>query len=271
MEFFRPKNPAAAIRLLRKPGSIPLAGGTAFTGVPSAKRLVDLTALKLAYVKENAKTIRVGATTTIAQLEKSPVAKSFCGGILYQACDELADTPLKNMITVGGNLACRHLWAHLPPVLMVLDGEVSLLGKKRAISVEEFLRKRPRRGDAIAEVRIPKEKNSGGGAFLKFSRTKNDYARAIATASASMENGRIKSLRVAVSGALPPTRLRELEEALIGQEPSSDAIKIAVDSTVQKLEISRSIFFSEEYLREILGVLTRRAIAKAVGLNGGNV
>ncbi|MFN4133291.1 MAG: FAD binding domain-containing protein, partial [Candidatus Hadarchaeales archaeon] len=220
---------------------------------------------------ENARTIRIGATTTIAQLEKSPMAKSFCGGILQQTCDSLADAPLKNQITVGGNVACRHPWAHLPPALMVLDAELVLLGKKKAVSVEEFLKKKPVRKNVIAEVRISKEDNNGTGAFLKFSRTRNDYARAIASAFASLEDGKIKSLRVAVSGAVAPTRLRDLEKALVGQQPSADAIKTAASEAVQKLGINKSIFFSEEYLREVLGVLTRRAIAKVVGLDGGGV
>lgn len=269
MEFICPKNSVKALRILKKPGSLPVAGGTAFIGMPNAKTLVDLTGLKLAYVKEDARTIRIGATTPISELEKSHVARNFCGGILREACETLADAPLRNSITVGGNVACKHLWAHLPPVLMVLDAELLMLGKKKVSSVEEFLGKK--RKDVIAEVRVSKKKNSGKGAFLRFSRTSTDYARAIAAAYAEVDGDRITSLRVAVSGALQPTRLRDLEKVLAESQISQEAIGRAVSETVQKLAISESIYFSEEYLREILGVLIKRAIFKAVGLDGGSL
>ncbi len=266
MDFHYPKNVGEAVKLLEKPGSIAVAGGTAFVTKPQVEHLVDLTSLGLNYVMKKGTEVIVGATTTIAELEESPTVEPIASGIIPAACRQLADTPLRNMITVGGNLACMHFWANLPPVLMVLEAKVKISGKKeRVIPVEEFLKTNLAKGEFVSEIIIPKNPNRGKGEFMKFSRTKNDYSLVTVAAYAELRGGNISNLKVAVSGLCRPTRMAALERELNGKRLNPDILNHAVDLEVSEIKLLKSFVFTEEYRREILGVLLKRAITKVCG------
>lgn len=263
MEFSYPRTVEEAAESLGKPGSVAVAGGTAFTHPPKADLLVDLTRLPLSYVEYSGPEIRIGATTTISALEKSPVAASVASGIIPAACRELGDTPLRNMITVGGNVACMHFWANLPPVLLALEAKLKISGKKeRVIPIEEFFSSNLSPGEFISEVIIPKEQNRGKGAFLKFSRTKNDYSLITVAAYAETKGGNFSSIRLAVSGLSRVVRLRGLEEELKGKKPTPELLDKAVSKAVTEVKLLKSFIFTEDYKREVLGALLKRAIAE---------
>ncbi len=248
MEFLRPKTVEEAVELLDHPHALPVAGGTAFPGKPNAERLVDLTSLELNYVEERPDGFHVGATTTIAELERSPVAE-MAGGYIRQACEFLADTPLRNMITVGGNIACGHLWAHLPPVLMTLGARTIIAGKrKRELTVYEVVSAGLQRGELIQEVIIPKL--GGRGVFKKFALTRTDYA-AVSVAVYWDELGR----RVAVGGLVRPQRLGDLEGQI-------DITPELLDRAVDELNPVPHPHFDPEYRKHVLKVLLQRAIAE---------
>jgi CO/xanthine dehydrogenase FAD-binding subunit len=247
LEFIRPRTLEEAAEALALPNARAVAGGTAFLEVPQAGYLVDLTSLPLSYVREEENCFRVGATTTISELEESPAAK-IAGGYLQQACAFLADAPLRNVITLGGNLACRHPWAHLPPVLMTLGSRVLVAGKeKREISVEEILSKGLEPGEFVQEVLIPKK--DGLGVFKRFGLTKTDYA-AVTVAVYSSDS----EFRVAIGGLTMPTRLTELEKVVEKIEPS------VMESAIEKIVPVRHPILSADYRKEVLKVLLRRAL-----------
>jgi len=249
LEFHRPKSLEEAVELLKQPSSVVVAGGTAFSGKPQAEQLVDLTALNLSYVSEKEDGFHVGAATTISELEKSTVAK-MAGGFLHQACSLLADTPLRNMITVGGNIACRHVWAHLPPVLMALDSKVLISGKKeRKANIEDVVSNGLGQGEFIREVIIPKK--SGRGVFKKFALTRTDYA-AVIVAVYSDES----ELRIAVGGLAQPLRLKELEKSGNGGRVNPEQIGKAVD----RITPAFHPLLSADHRKEVLKVLLKRAL-----------
>ncbi len=266
MDFHYPKNVGEAVKLLEKQGGIAVAGGTAFVAGPRAEHLVDLTSLGLNYVKKKGTEVLVGATTTIAELEESPAVEPIASGIIRAACRQLADTPLRNMITVGGNLACMHFWANLPPVMMVLEASVKLSGKReRIIPSEELFKTGLLKGEFISEIIIPKNQDRGKGEFVKFSRTKNDYSLITIAAYSELSGGNVSNLRVAASGLCRPTRLKDLERELNGKRLTPDLLDHAVELEASEIKMLKSFVYSEEYKREILGTLLKRAIEKVAG------
>ena len=107
------------------------------------------------------------------------------------------------MITVGGNLACKQVWAHLPPVFLTLNSEVVITGKEEKKTPLEDLGGL-KQGEFIREIIIPKK--SGKGVFKKFALTKTDLSAVTVAVHADEE------LHIAIGGLTSPRRLRELED-----------------------------------------------------------
>jgi CO/xanthine dehydrogenase FAD-binding subunit len=264
MEFYYPTTIKEAQKFLEKPSTIPVAGGTSFTG-RNVNSLVDLTRVGLDYIKNEKKKIRIGATASITELKESKVLNSFAAGILPTACAVLADTQLRNVITIGGNIACRYLWANLPPALMALDAEVEITGrKKRKVSVEKFLASKLAPGEFISEVIIPRCSNKGSGTFLRFARTKVDYPLISLAVYAEKQNSKISLLRVAVSGLSAATRVKAIENELQGKKIDEKILNDAAMKAAGQIKVLKSYVFSEEYLREVFGVLMKRALKKVL-------
>jgi carbon-monoxide dehydrogenase medium subunit len=242
-----------------------VAGGTSFIVKPRAEHLVDLTKLELNYIRDRKTEVLIGATATATDIGNSQVLSRLASGILRAASSTMADTQLQNMITVGGDIACRYTWANLPPTLMVLEAKLKLEGRKRrVIPIEKFFESRLRPGEFISEVIIPKKLNKGKGAFIKFSRTKSEYSL-ITVAVYGERRGKIASaVRVAVSGVTHPTRIRAIESELRGKKLNEKLLEEVVAKAVAKLPMMKSYIFSEEYLREVLSVLLKRALREVL-------
>ena len=255
-----------ASALLRKKSSLAIAGGTSFVAAPRVDHLVDLTRIGLNYIKEGKKDITIGATITASEIIESEVLGGVASGILCSTCRSTADTQLENVITVGGNIACRYNWTCMPPALMVLDAKLRIVGgrKDRILPVEEFFNTKLKPGELIKEVIISKSSTSGKGVFIKFTRTSFDYAIITLAVYAERQGNTVSTLRVAVSGATHPMRLKSLEEALQGKEVNERSIEEAAVRAAAQVPILKSYLFSEEYRREVQGVLLKRALKKVL-------
>ncbi|MEA1904971.1 MAG: FAD binding domain-containing protein [Candidatus Hadarchaeota archaeon] len=265
MEFHYPQTPKETTTLLKKPSSLAVAGGTSFIGEPRAKHLVDLTGLGLDYIEDKKTKIIIGATTPVADLVESHALGRLASGILHSAASTLADTSLRNMITVGGNIACRFNWADLPPALMVLSAKLRVTGdRKREIPVEKFFESRLKPGEFISEIIIPKKSNKGKGAFIKFSRTKFDYSLITVATYAEQQGKKTSVIRVAISGVSHPTRVKAVEKELQGKAVTEELLEKTAPQAIKEIPIEKSYIFSENYRREVLGVLLKRGLMKVL-------
>ncbi|HPQ40948.1 MAG TPA: FAD binding domain-containing protein, partial [bacterium] len=111
-----------------EPGVLILAGGTSLAfSRPDTRTILDLNGLPFRGCRtESGSELSIGAVTTVTELENDPETAGFCGGILRQATDMLASTPLRNLITAGGNLAAGYAWCDLPVAFLALDGRYEL-------------------------------------------------------------------------------------------------------------------------------------------------
>ncbi|MCX8116982.1 MAG: xanthine dehydrogenase family protein subunit M [Desulfobacterota bacterium] len=110
-EFFTPSTISEAIRLLNKPHSYPLAGGTDLLGelkrgIRRVDRMVNLKAIPRLKKIVEGKMVRIGGLVTLAEIEEAPLfAKSF--PLLSQAASLVASKQLRNLGTLAGNLLQR--------------------------------------------------------------------------------------------------------------------------------------------------------------------
>jgi carbon-monoxide dehydrogenase medium subunit len=271
--FYQPTSIREALLLLRKVGKHGriVAGATDIVaqGDRSTRFLVDVTRLGLNYIRGNNRGCAIGATTTMAALEHSPVIRALAGGILAKAASTCGSIQNRNMATVGGNLANASPAADTAAVLLALDAQVALASsrRKRQIALADFF-SGPHRtvlnGELLEEVVIPALPGGGrlGWSFQKLGRTATDISLVSAAAGLQIDaRGRIKWARLALGAvARTPLRARKAEELLLGNTLNEDLVVRASESAWREVSPISDSRASSEYRREMSGVLARRAL-----------
>ncbi len=272
-EVIRPRTLEEALEILvTADGSVvPVAGGTAKSLFKSSKikALLDLWTLPLRYLQDGGSSLRIGATATAGDIVRSATVRETVGDALWEAASRTAASPLRNLITVGGNLASLFPWSDMPVALLVLDAKIHVRSQDMAFwAITDFIRERPRKllssRGLIAEIEVPVTPECSGSAFLKFAESRYAYAWVDAAAYIRLNQNICAECRIAV-GAVEsaPRRLPEVERLLTGQSLTADIIHqagVAVLSAVNPIADVRS---SKEYRLELTSELCQRVITMA--------
>ena len=139
--------------------------------------------------------------------------------------DRIAGWQVRNMGTIGGNIANGSPIGDTPPVLIALGAEVTLRhGKaRRSLPLEDFFidyGKQDRRpGEFVESIRIPLPSAATRCAAYKISKRRDEDISAVAAGiSVTVEAGIMRSARIALGGmAATPKRAAAAEAALLGQ------------------------------------------------------
>jgi carbon-monoxide dehydrogenase medium subunit len=187
----------------------------------------------------------------------------------------------RTIATVGGNLCHAAPSADLSPLLLALDAEAVLAAPtgERSISLEDFIRGPNETAladdEILVEVRVPLPTRRREACYRRVARTSVDIAlTGVAVALTSDGEGRIADARIALCAVAPvPLRSRAAEEVLVGAELSTFDGALSAAAGERAAADARPITdlrASAEYRREMVRVLTRRAICEVVGkLAGG--
>ena len=222
--------------------------------------LVDIGGLEdLSYVREDGDAIAIGALTRHHDVATSDLLRQKCP-IVPNAAAEIGDPQVRHRGTIGGSVSHGDPASDMPGVLLTLDAEFVAVGPggARTIPASEFFTGvfetalGPQ--DVLTEIRVPS--TSGGWAYLKFARRKQDWATVGVAAVAS--NGGAKVGLVSMGGT--PLRAKAVEEALAGGSDAAAAAEHADEGT----EPSSDVAGSAEYRRHLARVLTRRALQQAL-------
>lgn len=177
-ECFRPETVEEAVRLLSKyDNAWVIAGGTdvLIDKPPEIEYLVDATRLPLRYVK-GGDGLKIGALTTIRELETSPVLQNGPYRVLSDAAHKFGSLPIRNVATVGGNICNALCCADTPPALVALDATLKIVSAKgeRTLPLEKiFIRNRETcllNNELVTEIQVPALPPHTGAAFVKFAR-----------------------------------------------------------------------------------------------------
>jgi len=252
-----------------------LAGGVDLARSPRTdiEGLIDINGLGLSYIRSENGGLRVGATTTLAEILGHPVAFEYAGGVLGETLRQVAYPAIRNMATLGGAVVSAHPWADIPTLLVALGASVRWQGEKekeeRAELVDLYageFRKIFRKA-VLLEVVLPP--CDGAFAFEKIGRNAWDIALLNVCAGLGLREGRISWARVAV-GARPARgeRLLWLEEALIGERLEEALWRKVEEEVKARIEVEDDRRASGEWRRQVAGVLVRRALTRAAGKAG---
>ena len=269
--FYQPTSVREAVRLLNRgkgQGRV-VAGGTdlALLRDRTVRFLVDITHLGLDQLRRDAGGITVGAGCTMSALEHSPLVRGLANGILARAAATCGSIQIRNMATIGGNLANGSPAADTATPLLAMDAQVVLQTERGRcpMTLREFFalpQKRRVNGGLLVEIRIPKAKGRAGWSFQKFGRTETDIAVVNAAAGLGIaRDGTCAWARIALGAVAPtPMRAEKAEAVLTGKTLTAELIDRAAHSVASQVQPITDQRASAEYRREISQVLARRAL-----------
>ena len=281
LDYVVPSNLFQACDFLGNHGSQTkiIAGGTDLIlslrgGEVKPRFLLDISALKeLRQIEEVSGKIRIGAACTHTQIAESPLLKSH-GGILSEASSRVANRQIRNLGTVGGNIANASPAADTLPALMALNAQVVIVSKngQRIPPLPEIV-KGPyqthlRPEELISSVIVEKIPERTWYRFFRIIRRK-----AMATARINGAfvlwlrdaKGPIEEIRISVGSVTPvPCRMPEAENLLRGTLPSDGLIEQACSSVGEAMVASSGVRKSTEYKLPVVQSLVKRAIQDAL-------
>ena len=218
--------------------------------------------------------IVVGACTLMSELETDPIIRA-AAPVLAEAAARVACGQIRNRATIGGNLCNASPAADTAVPLILLDAQVevaSLTGTDvalRTVAITDFFEgpgvTSLAPGEVVTRVRfapVPKDCFCG---WKKFgTRPAMEIAVASVGVLLSFDSSTVQRARVAY-GSVAPTPLRghAVEAALVGQSLSNEVIARAVSAARTEISPITDVRSSEDFRREIVGVLLQRMLEDA--------
>jgi carbon-monoxide dehydrogenase medium subunit len=196
--------------------------------------------------------------------------------VLAETAALIGDPQVRNRGTIGGALAHADPAADYPATVLALDAEIVAQGPRgrRTVPVTEFFTglftTALAPDELLVEVRVPRLGPGAGGAYLKRPNKASHYAVVGVAAVVRLEGGRVSRLGVGVTGAgSQPGRAPAVEQALLGEVPTEDAIARAAEGAAEGVDLLSDIHGSAEYRGAMARVYARRAVQEAVRRAGG--
>ncbi len=216
--------------------------------------------------------LAIGAMTTIHALMSSPVVREKYG-VLAEAAAGIGGPELRNVATIGGNLAGALPCADLPPALITLGAKVRLKSRngERVVPVEDLF---PQFGMTVARpdellttIELPRVPSFSGGAYLKFhDRQSMDMTTVGVSAFVTWDQASLvfRDVKIALASSAPvPMRARKAEALLRGRALAEDALEEAALAVCEEADPRTSWRATREFRFELLRSLTKRAIRGA--------
>jgi CO/xanthine dehydrogenase FAD-binding subunit len=234
--------------------------------------LIDLNEIPgLAYVRQENGRVAIGSLTRQRALETSPLVGERVP-LLADAMPQIGHVQIRNRGTIGGSLAHADPAAELPAVVAALDGElvVRSASGERVLSAEQFfvayLTTVLAPTELLVEVRLPAVPPRTGTAFLEVSRRHGDFALVGVAACVTLDDaGVCTRCAIALTGVGPtPVVAREAARQLVGARPTPKALEDVGRLAAADLHPDGDLHASSEYRKHVAGVLTRRALARAL-------
>ena len=276
----RPETAEEACALLARLGedAAPYAGGTELLllmklGLLRPPHLVDVKRIRELGALGDGGRLTIGATVTHRALERSALVRERCP-LVASVARHVANVRVRNVGTVGGNLAFADPHSDLATLFLALDARVELVspGGRRELSLDEFVRgpwETARRPDELlACVRLA-PLPSRAAAYVKFGvheRPTLGIAVALGLNGDGREGARIQDARIAVGCVGPrPARVAAAEARLreVAVDQIDDVVGAVGDAAAEGVDPADDMHGAADYKREMVAVFVRRALRVA--------
>ena len=283
-EYHVPDSVSDAIGMLKRYGAEAklLSGGMSLIPLMKLRlaepaHVIDINRISgLDHIKEEDGFLRIGALVREADLEKSALIRSKYP-LLLDTTLVIADPLVRNRATVGGNLAHGDPANDHPATMLALEAELVVVGPQgeRKIPVTSFFTDlfttALSSDEILTEICIPIPIPGSGGAYFKLERKVGDFATAGVAAQVTVGKEDICE-RVGIgltNVGLTPVKAEKAEEALRGKKIDGESIKRAGQLAAQESQPTADLRGSEEYKRDLVRVLTVRALNRALERSRG--
>lgn len=275
-EFFEPTTFAEASRLFTQEHTQLLAGGTdliigmkAYTETPqtviSLQKIQGLDGIS----SDNDGSITIGAMTKVREVELSEdILKHHTA--LAEGASEIGSIQIRNLATVGGNIAHASPAADTVAGLLVADAQVDIASANggRSVPINELFtgpgQTVLKPGEIITQFRLPSP--ASGSHYIKHKiREVMDLAFIGVASAVNIESGKIENARIGLAAVAPtPIRATEAENILNGKEPTDQLVAQAGQVAADETSPISDLRCSAEHRKEMVDVLTRRTLQLAI-------
>lgn len=277
-DYSSPKSLSEAISLLQQHGADAkiLAGGQSLIPLmklrmAAPKHVIDINGIgELSYIRESDGFLTIGALTREADVDASELIRGRYP-LLADTASVIADPLVRNMATVGGNLAHADPANDHPATMLAINASVVATGPKgkRTIAITDFFTgiftTSLAADEILTEIRIPAPPPGSGGAYLKVERKVGDFAAAAVAVQVTLDNGTFKEAGVGLTNVGPmPIKAVRAEAALRGKPANEATIEEAARIAAEESDPADDLRGSADYKRSLVRVLTARALRQAI-------
>lgn len=229
--------------------------------------LVDISKIEsLRHIRENEKSISIGAAVTHAQIAADTALAEHCP-MMRQAAEEIGDIQVRNKGTLGGSIAHADPAADWPAVLLAANAQVTIQGANgsRSVDIDQFFKgfyeTAVQEGEIITSINIPKSKANKHSTYVKFKQPASRFAIVGCAAAIDMEGQTVVSARIGLTGVADAAyRVQNVENALAGKALNTDTIDAAVQDVTEGVSVMSDHYASEKYRSHLAQVFVKRAL-----------
>lgn len=278
-EYVRPQTISEAVALLGQHGDDAkiLSGGQSL--IPMMKLrvarpgwLIDIGRLPgLSHIKEDGGYLQIGGLVREADIESSELIRARFP-IIHDTARVIADPLVRNLATVGGNLAHGDPANDHPATMLALGAKVVATGPRgeREIPITDFFvsifTTALEPNEILTEIRIPAPAPRSGGAYLKLERKVGDFATAAVAVQVTLNaDGTCKTAGIGLTNVGPtPLKATQAEDFLRGRKLDEAAINHAAQLAADAAQPSADLRGPAEYKKGLIREFTRRGLRKAM-------
>ena len=214
--------------------------------------------------------LRIGAGARHRDVELSPAIKQHYP-LLHETFRKVAQPRIRNMGTIGGNLAGGDPLTDPGASLMALDAELTLTSsnKSRTMPLEEFFvdyyQTALESGELLTEIRVPPPQRPGWS-HIKFTpRSVEDFATVGVAMTLRAQAGSCEDVRLALNSvASTIVRAKRAEDVLRGKRLADVVLREAGEIAATEVDPMDDNRGSADYKRDLVKVLVRRAAEQAI-------
>jgi CO/xanthine dehydrogenase FAD-binding subunit len=285
--YVRAHNVQEAVSLLQEPGhkSRPLAGSTDLVLLMRHKpdvcdRVVDISLIpEMHQIDRQGDTVTIGAAASFSEVISNSIIKS-TAPILADACKTVGAVQVRNMGTMGGNVANAAACADSLPALVCLNASARVLTHTEEFNwtVSELVlgpnKTRIPAGGLLVSLSYTVPPEGSRGVFLKLGR-RNAMAISRLTVAALGRldsQGKIAEARFVTGSAAPAIcRFKDVEDSLLGKAPTPELMLAAGKLATDEMVKLSGLRWSSEFKVPALAAMTTRALARVFQVNMGGM
>jgi carbon-monoxide dehydrogenase medium subunit len=277
-EYLRPATIPEAVSLLQLHGDDAkiLSGGQSL--IPMMKLrlarpawLIDINHIPgLAYIREDGDYLKIGGLTREADVEDSDLIRSKYP-IVHDTARVIADPQVRNLATIGGNLAHGDPANDHGATMLALEAELVATGAngQRSIPIQSFFLSifstALEHDEILTEIRIPVPAERSGGAYFKLERKVGDFATAAVAVQVTLDaSGSCTKVGIGLTNVGPtPIKAGNAEAFLRGKKLDAQSIAQTAQLTMDESQPSSDLRGPAEYKKGLVKELTKRALTRA--------